>query len=102
MISLTSMTFWCFLASRDRFCSWYLVLAEVHDPADRRLRHRCNLYQVEPLLPRDGQRLLRRHDAELLAGVIDDPDFPYPDAFVDPRAVVTTWGGAIESDMDLL
>ncbi len=79
-----------------------LGLAEVHDFADGRLRHRCHLHQVERLLPSDGERLLRRHDAKLLAGVIDDTHFADPDPLVDPRAVVTTWGGAIESDMDLL
>jgi len=38
----------------------------------------------------------------LRAGVVDDTNLPYPDPFVDPRAVVATWSGAIESDMDLL
>ena len=33
-----------------------LVLAEIHDPADRRDRSRRNLDQVEPLLLGDGQR----------------------------------------------
>jgi hypothetical protein len=33
----------------------------------------CNFHQVEPLLPGDRQRLLRRHDAQLLPGVVDDP-----------------------------
>ena len=65
-----------------------LIAPEVHDAAHRRHGRRGDLDQVEPLLPRDGQRLLRRHDAELRAGVVDDADFADPDAFVYPRAVV--------------
>jgi hypothetical protein len=45
--------------------------------------------------------LRRRHDAQLLAGVIDDPDLPNSDALVDPDTVVSTWA-AIESDNYLL
>ena len=32
-----------------------------------------NLHEVEPTLLRHGERLLGRHDAELLALIIDDP-----------------------------
>src|SRR6185436_12555831 len=46
------------------------------------------LHEVEPLAARDGQRLLRGHDAELLSGVVDDAHLANPDAFVYPRAVV--------------
>ncbi len=64
-----------------------LVAPEIHDPAHRRIGRGRNFYQVEPLLPRDGQRLLRRHDAQLLPGVVDDPHLADPDPFVHPRAV---------------
>ena len=74
-----------------------LVAPEVHDAADRRVRRCRNLHEVEPLLPRDGQRLLRRHDAQLLPGVVDDADFADPDAFVDPDAVFPP-RAAVESD----
>src|SRR6185436_18317316 len=74
-----------------------LVLPEIHDAADRRVGRRGDLDQVEPLLLGDGQRLRRRHDAKLCAGIVDDADFPDPDAFVDPRAVVTA-GTSVESD----
>src|SRR5439155_26540581 len=60
-----------------------------------------NLDQVEPLLLRDRQRLRRRHDAELLAGVVDDPDFPHADALVDPHAVVAA-RASVECDNGLL
>src|SRR5262245_21406866 len=66
-----------------------LIAPEVHDPADRRVRRRRDLDQVEPLLLGNHERLLRRHDAELLAGVVDDPDLAHPDPFVPPRAVVS-------------
>jgi hypothetical protein len=41
--------------------------------------------------------LRRRHDAELRACVVDDPDFADPNALVDPRAVVSS-GASVESD----
>jgi len=44
--------------------------------------------------------LRRRHDAKLLAGLVDDTDFAYPDPFVDPDAVVTSWS-AVVSDRNL-
>src|SRR5581483_1928420 len=53
--------------------------------------------QVEPFLPGDREGLRRRHDAELLAGVVDHPDFADADAFVDPHAIVTA-GTAGKSD----
>jgi hypothetical protein len=60
-----------------------------------------DLDQVETFLARDRERLRRRHDAELLPVLIDDPDFPYPDPFVDPRAVVPP-RASIESDINPL
>ena len=78
-----------------------LILAEVHDPADRRHGRRRDLDQVEPLLLGDGQRLRRRHDAELLAGIVDDTDFADTNAFVDARAIVAA-GTSVESDNGLL
>src|SRR6185436_9924010 len=65
-----------------------LVLPEIHDAADRRYGRRRNLDQVESLLLGDRQCLRRRHDAELLAGVIDDADFADADSFVDPYAII--------------
>jgi hypothetical protein len=41
--------------------------------------------------------LWRRHDPELLAGVVDDPDLADPDALVDANAVITS-GRTIECD----
>jgi hypothetical protein len=51
-------------------------------------------------LPGDDERLLRRHDSQLLARVIDDADFPHPDPFVHPRAVVPP-GASVESYKNL-
>ena len=78
-----------------------LVLAEVHDPADRRHRGRRDLDEVEALLLRDDQRLRRRHDAELLSGFVDHADLADPDALVGAHAIVTS-GRTVESDIVLL
>src|SRR4029078_3565529 len=51
-----------------------LVLAEIHDPADRWNSRRRDLDEVEPLLSRDGDGLLPWHDSDHLAGVGDVPD----------------------------
>src|ERR1019366_5719418 len=51
----------------------------------------------EPLLLGNRQRLRRRHDAELRAGVVNHADFADTNAFVDPRAVVSA-GTSVESD----
>jgi hypothetical protein len=60
-----------------------LVLAEVHDPAHRRVRLRSHLHEVEILTAGRLQRLLGRHDAELLAVGADHADLANPDGFVD-------------------
>jgi hypothetical protein len=76
-----------------------LVLPVVHDPADGRHRRGRDLHQVETFLSGDGERLGRRHDAELLAGVVDYANFPDADAFVDAKPVITpAWTRAIECD----
>src|SRR6202030_2002943 len=78
-----------------------LVLAEIHDAADRRHRRRGDLDEVESLLFRNGQRGGRRHDAELLPGVVDHPDFADADALVHANTIVTS-RASVESDNDLL
>ena len=74
-----------------------LIAPEVHDSTDRRIGRGRNLDEVETLLARDRERLRRRHDAELLAVFVDDPDLANPDAFIDPRAIVSP-RTAIECD----
>src|SRR5215204_4128265 len=73
-----------------------LILAKVHDPAKRRHCGRRDLDQVEPLLTRNDQRLWRRHDPQLLSGLVDDADFANTNAFVGTNAIITS-GRAIES-----
>ena len=94
------MIFWCRFASRARFCSWYLVLAEIHDPADRRDRGGRDLHQVQTLLPCDRDGLRRRHDAELLPGVVDDADLADANPLVHPGPIVAS-AGTFESDNSL-
>jgi hypothetical protein len=60
-----------------------LVLAEVHDAADGRLRFGRYLHEVELLGARRFERLLCRHDAELLALRADHADLANTDRLVD-------------------
>ena len=75
-----------------------LILPEIHDPADGRHGGGGDLHQVQPLLLGDDEGLRRRHDAELLPVIVDDPNFPDADAFVDANTVVTPRSRSIESD----
>lgn len=58
------------------------VLAEVHDAANGRLRRRRNLNQVHVAFPGDFERVLRGHNPELIAFIIDYADFAYANALV--------------------
>jgi hypothetical protein len=49
----------------------------------------------------DDHRLLRGHDAQLLASVVDDAHLAHPDPFIDPGAVVPP-RASVESDKNLL
>jgi len=60
-----------------------LELAVVHDPTDRRVRRRCNLYEVEVEASGDLERFGDRLDAELAAVWIDESDFSGADSVVD-------------------
>ena len=64
-----------------------LVLRVVQDAADGRLGLGGDLDEVELLALRVAQRLLGRHDADLLAGLVDEPDLGNADALVDPGGV---------------
>src|SRR5206468_2310565 len=78
-----------------------LILAVVHDAADGRDGRRRDFHQVEPLLLGDGERLRRRHDAELLPGIVDDANLANTDAFVHPYPIITS-RSSVESDNYLL
>src|SRR6185436_2045847 len=77
-----------------------LIAPEVHDPAHRRVGRGRYFHQVEPFLPGNRERLLRRHDSQLLPGVVDDPHLADPDPFIHPRAVFPT-RASVESDRNL-
>jgi hypothetical protein len=66
-----------------------LVLPEVHDAANRRVRRWRDLDEIQTLRLGNRQRLRRRHDAELRAGVVDHANFSDPDPFVDTNAIIT-------------
>src|SRR5262245_19650744 len=77
-----------------------LVLAEVHDSADRRNRRRRNLYEIEYFRLVEHECLWRRHDAELLAGLVDNADLTNPNALIGTNTIVTSWA-TVESDRNL-
>ena len=58
------------------------VLAVVHQLAYRGHSVGRDFYQIQVLLLRHAQRLLRGHDAKLLAGLRDQADLLVPDFFV--------------------
>ena len=64
-----------------------LELAVVHDPAHRRNGSWRDLDEIEALVLGDAQRLIRRHDAELLA-FVDDAHLLGTDALVDTMPLV--------------
>lgn len=61
-----------------------LELAIVHDPADRRLLSRSDLYQIEAGRCCNLNGLFRFQNAKLLAIVGDDSDWCYADLLIDP------------------
>ena len=67
-----------------------LILAVVHDPADRRHGGRRDFDQVEAFLSGKDESLGRRHDAELLPRVVDYADFTDSNPLIDAEPVVTT------------
>src|SRR4029079_3413428 len=52
--------------------------------------------QVESLLTRNNQRLRRRHDPQLLSGLVDGSESASTNAFVGANAIITS-GRTIES-----
>jgi len=64
-----------------------LVLAEVHDLADRRVGVGRNLYEIETLLSGDPERLRERFDSQLGAVAPDQADLTSADAVVDAGVV---------------
>ena len=67
-----------------------LILPEVHDATDGRHGRWRDLDEIEAFLLRNRESLGRRHDAQLLARVIDDADFTNANALVDTRTVVSS------------
>src|SRR5713226_3367437 len=68
-----------------------LKFTEVNDATNGRLSLRRDFDKVEPLAARDFDRLLRRHDAELVPVVINHADLTnsYPFVHSDRRPAVT-------------
>ena len=64
------------------------ILSVIHDSANRWGCSGRYLYQVQAPLLSDPQRLLRRHDSELLVLVANDPNFSGPDSLVHPYVFI--------------
>ena len=62
-----------------------LVLAIVHNPADRGVGTGRDLDQVQIALPRDAQGFASGHDAQLGPILVNEADFPSADALVHPE-----------------
>src|SRR5262245_4268119 len=65
-----------------------LVLAVVHDPADRRCGGGRDLDQIELLPVRDPLGVHGRHHPELLSVAVDDPDLAGADMLVDADSLL--------------
>ena len=63
------------------------VLAVIHDPAHRRDRLRCYLYQVETAFFRGSNRRLWRHDSELGSVLVDYTDLSGANSVIDARLI---------------
>jgi hypothetical protein len=72
-----------------------LELAEVHDPADRRLLVGSHLHQIQTGFPREAECLLRGDDAELPAFGGDDPNRRDPNLLV--YAVLLLYGSRLRT-----
>src|ERR1044071_2039228 len=66
----------------------FLFVAElpiIHDPANRGLRVRRHLHEVETLGIDHPERFVKRHHAELLAIGADDTNFTDANLVINPR-----------------
>ena len=68
--------------------------AEIGDATDRRDGGWGDLDEVQALLTRERQRVLRRHDAELSSFIVDDAHLANPDLVVDSKRS-RYWGGLL-------
>ena len=98
---MTSITFWCFRASRARFCSWYWyfpksMIRQTGGTAVGEISTRSSPFCLAIASACGGGMM-----PSCCAGVVDDPDFADADAFVDPHAIVAA-GTSVESDNGLL
>ena len=87
-----------------RLALFFLLLIEklpiIHDAANRRLRSRRNLYQIQVLFAGHLERFERRHDADLLTLVANHANFARPDTLIcadktlidtNLRSISTAW-----------
>ena len=82
------------------FLRLVLVLAEVHDLADRRRGVGRDLDQVQPGGFGQCHGAFRRHHAHILAFRSNQSNFGCPDPVVDARSGVSGWRGIVGSASD--
>ena len=69
------------------FLLFILVLAIIHDSADRRLSLRSNFNQIQMMLGSKLEGTGKWHDAQLLPIDSINADFPSADLFIDPQFI---------------
>src|SRR5690606_6810053 len=81
------------LARRPRLSRLLVLeLAVVHDADDRRPRRRRDFHEVEAIALCCRERLLHRHDPQLLSVRCDDADRADPDLPVDANSTLRRYG----------
>jgi hypothetical protein len=67
------------------FTLFILILAVVHNPADRWFSLWCHLNEIQALLRCNAHPFPDRYNPKLLAVAINYPGFPNTDLFIDPQ-----------------
>ena len=65
------------------FLRLILVLAEIDDPANRRIGVRSNFHEVQTFLASGADGVAHVHHTELLSFIADDPNFGHSNSFVN-------------------
>jgi hypothetical protein len=73
-----------------------LIFAEVHQTANRRLRHRCDLYQITTRFFRRFQRSTQSDDADLLTVLTRQTHFRHTDFAVNAQFFILSDGSILQ------
>src|SRR5208283_2724082 len=75
--------------------------AEIHDSANRRSLGRGDLHQIEVDLSRGLDRLVRRHDTQLLPVIANHTNGASTNLFVDPLCLLLRFGSQVSPAFSL-